>query len=716
VRKFAAVSDDVPLIMVVAGAGFGKTTALGQWAAEDGRPFGWVSLDSSDGDPIHLLRRLCEALQEIRALDGAVWDALASPGVSPAGVVVPRLIASLKADSAPWVLVLDDLHAVPGSATPDMIIALVRGLPFGCHIVIASRNRHGLRLARLRLEGRLAEFGPELLTFTDSEAGAVLAAAGGGLPDDAVRAVVGRTEGWPAGVYLTALAIRGRVDPTAAAAEMAGNASFIADYFWEEVLAQESPDVVGFLRRTAVLEELSGALCDAVLDTSGSAARLAELAARNLFVVPEDGNGRWYRYHRLFAEMLLAELRRREPAEEVRLHRRAAAWYEADGQIERAVAHALAGHDTTAAARLVTRYGQQTFSVGLIATVQGWLGALNDGALDSYPPLAVSAAWVWAVSGEPAKAYRCLRAAERVTFDGVPPDGSVSMESAIARVRAVLAPAGVEQMRVDAHRVVDLEPPAGPWHVLATTVLGVAELLNGATDAARTALERADVLGREAQPAIAAFALAQLALLAADRDDWPAAEAATSESARLVEALHLSDYMPSLITYAASARVALHRRDIPAARRWMGNAMRLYAVPSPEAMPWLAAQSAIVLGRILLDLDDTDAARLKATDARRHLTELRGGGSLSEQHRKLVAALDRHPGQPYRISGMTVTPAEQRVLQLLPTHLTLGEIAEQLHISRNTAKAHALSLHRKFSCSTRAEAVRKARILGLLPP
>jgi LuxR family maltose regulon positive regulatory protein len=714
VRQFAAVPDEVPLIMVIAGAGYGKTTALGQWAAADGRPFGWVSLDSRDGDPIHLLRRVADTLQEIHAFDNAVWDALASPGVSPVGVVVPRLIASLQANAVPWVLVLDDLHAIDISGTPDVIVALARGLPLGCHIVVASRNRQGLRLARLRSDGKLAEFGPESLVFTQSEAGAVLTAAGGGLPDDTVRAVVDRTEGWPAGIYLAALAIRSRVDRAAAAVEIAGHDAFIADYFWEEVLAREAPDLVRFLRRTAVLEQVSGAVCDAVLDTTGSAARLADLAARNLFVMPEDGE--WYRYHRLFAEMLLAELRRREPAEEPRLHRRAAAWYEASGQIERAVAHALAGQDTAAAARLVTRYGQQTFGVGLIATVQGWLGALDDGALESYPPLAVNAAWIWALTGAPAKAYRCLRAAEHGSFDGIPADGSVSMESAIARIRVVLAPHGVEQMRVDAHRVFDLEPPAGPWHVLATTLLGVAELLTGSVEAARAAFERADVLGREAQPAIAAFALAQLSLIHADRNDWSAAEASASESEKLVDAVHLSDYMPSLITYAASARVALHRDDAPRARRCLGSALRLYAVPSPVAMPWLAAQSAIVLGRILFDLGDVDAARRKAADVRRHLTGMRTVGILGDQHRHLVDALDRRPGRSRPIGGMTVTPAEHRVLQLLPTHLTLGEIGEQLHISRNTAKAHARSLYRKLNSSTRTEAVRQARSLGLLPP
>jgi LuxR family maltose regulon positive regulatory protein len=223
-------------------------------------------------------------------------------------------------------------------------------------------------------------------------------------------------------------------------------------------------------------------------------------------------------------------------------------------------------------------------------------------------------------------------------------------------------------------------------------------------------------LGREAQPFPVVFALAQLSLLNADRNNWSAAEAAASEAAQLVDALHLSDYMPSLMTYAATARVALHRGDIPAP----GSAWETRCVCTPSRRPrryrGSPPQSTIVLGRILLDLGDIEAARVKAADAHRHLTGMLSAGILGDQHRQLVDALDRHPGQSQPVAGLTITPAEQRVLQLLPTQLTLPEIGEQLHISRNTAKAHAVSVYRKLSASTRTEAVRNARSLGLLPP
>ena len=203
------------------------------------------------------------------------------------------------------------------------------------------------------------------------------------LPRDAVAALVRRTEGWPAGVYLAGLSVRGTVDEVTAAAAIAGTDKFIVDYFREEVLTRESAETVRFLLRTAVLEEMSGPLCDAVLGHSGSATWLAEIERRNLFLVPQDHDGRWYRYHRLFGEMLLSELRQREPGEEQRIHRRAAAWHEEHGPPDRAIAHALAGRDTPMAARLVAAYGQRFVNAGRIYMVRGWLEDLDGGALET---------------------------------------------------------------------------------------------------------------------------------------------------------------------------------------------------------------------------------------------------------------------------------------------------------------------------------------------
>jgi LuxR family maltose regulon positive regulatory protein len=242
---------------------------------------------------------------------------------------------------------------------------------------------------------------------------------------------------------------------------------------------------------------------------------------------------------------------------------------------------------------------------------------------------------------------------------------------------------------------------------------GAALMLTDQPDAATKAFERAAYFGGE-KPSVASFALAQLSLQAAESGDWAAARDYAAESATLRERAGLSHSLASLVSYTALARVAVHDGDTAVARHQVGRALRLYAAPSPTALPWLAAQTAILLGRILLDLHDHPAARLKLTEAGRYLNRLSTEGALRKQHRRLAAHLARHDGGPPGPSALTPTAAELRVLDLLPTHLTLAEIADELHISRNTVKSHVGAIHRKLGTANRTEAVREARNLGLI--
>jgi LuxR family maltose regulon positive regulatory protein len=269
-------------------------------------------------------------------------------------------------------------------------------------------------------------------------------------------------------------------------------------------------------------------------------------------------------------------------------------------------------------------------------------------------------------------------------------------------------------MLADARRAFELESPGGPWYGLAGLLFGSALLLNGEPDAAAKAWERAAFFGRQEEPSGASFSLAQLSLLAAERGDWQAAEDYATESWALIETAGLPEYLSSIAAYLARARVAVHRGDITEARRHVGRALRLYVSPSPAAVPWFAAQAALILGRILLDLDDHAAARLKVAEAGRHLNRLLTEGVLRDQHRRLAADLARHGGGRRVPSAMTLTAAEMRVLDLLPTHLTLAEIADELHISRNTVKSQVASVYRKLRAATRTEAVREGRNLGLI--
>jgi LuxR family transcriptional regulator, maltose regulon positive regulatory protein len=715
VERLCGIPDRASLVLVTAPAGYGKTTVLSQWAAADPREFAWVTVDEADGDPVRLAGHVALALHRIEPLDQAVFRALAAGDGSRHLVALSHLLASLRTWTRPGVLVLDDVHELRSVEAMNFIRALAAGLPAGFHVVVGSRLMLGF--GRLRSEDRSVEFGVDDLAFTADETRFVLTSAGLAPSEETVDALLRRTEGWPAGVYLAALAVRSASDTALAASGLTGDDPYIVDYFRDELLARESPETVRFLMRTAVLDQMSGALCDHVLGRSGSAGRLADAARRNLFVVPLDRRGEWYRYHRLVAEMLLSELRRREPGEEARVYRSAAAWYEEQGEPEKAIAHALAGRDTDAAARLINRHAQDFVLAGRLRTLRGWLAALGDDGLVAYPPLAISAAWVLSLNGDALGARRCLHAAERGTFEGPLPDGSSSLASAVMVLRAAMGSLGVERMLVDARAVTESEPPGSPWLPAAMGALGVAHALTGATDVAVKELDLAARLGRESQrSAAAAAALAEMSLLAAERDDWPGAEEKAAQAVEVIETTGIGEHLFSILGHAAAAWVAAHQGNQVAARRHAGITLRLYASPSPAAFPWMAAQVAMVLARVFLELGDHAAARFRTEEARGHLAGLLTEGVLREQLNRLSAALAREGGHVRVPSAMALSKAEMRVLQLLPTHLSLGEIGDELHTSRNTVKTQVAAVYRKLHCSTRSEAVERGREVGLLQP
>ena len=712
-EALAATPERVSLILVTAPAGYGKTTALSQWAAEDPREFAWVTVDEADGDPVRLAGHVALALHRIRPLDPAVFRALAAGNGPRHLTALGHLLTSLRDWNRPGVLVLDDVHELRTVAAMNFVRALAAGLPEGFQLAVGSRLMLGF--GRLRTEGRSVEFGVEYLTFTKEEARAFLAYAGVEFSDDTVDTLLRRTEGWPAGVYVAARAVGTASDATVAVSRLTGDDPFILDYLRDELLDRESPEMARFLMRTAVLDQMSGALCDYVLGRSDSAHRLAEAARRNLFIVPLDRRGEWYRHHHLVAELLLSELRRREPGEESRDHRRAADWYEEKGQPEKAIDHRLAGGDTLAAARLINRHAPDFVAAGRLQTIRRWLDALGHDGLVSYPPLAITAAWMLALIGDGPGALSCLHAAERGSFDGPLPDGSGSLTSAVTVLRASLGALGVDQMLLDAKAATESEPPGSPWFPPAMATLGIAHALTGAADLAVKELSLAAQLGADGRPPTAAVgALAELSLLAADRDDWPDAEEKADQAINLIQTAGIEEHLFSILGYAAAARIAAHHGDQVAARRHAGTVLRMNASLSPAAIPWLSAQVAIALAEIFIELGDVAAARFRAAEAGRHLAGLLTEGTLRQRLRRVSARLADGGGHARIPSAMAVTWAEMRVLQLLPTHLSLGEIGEELYISRNTVKAHLVAIRRKLQCSSRTEIVARGRELGLL--
>jgi LuxR family maltose regulon positive regulatory protein len=704
-------------VLLVAPGGYGKTTVLTQWAAS-AATVAWVTTGADDNDPGYLAQHIALALLAafpVEAEEVGLSDRLrARRRLEPSDVL--KAFGALRRIDRSAVLVVDDLHEIQGRASLALVRALFEESSATLRVAAATRTYPDLGLSALVADNRCLQVGPAGLAFSQEEARQVFVAARQAAPPDVVRTVVERTEGWPAGVYLAALVARQerRGEPAAVRpGVISGDDLYIADYFRDELLAGEPADNVRFLLRTSVLERMSGPLCDAMLETTGSAPRLAEAERRNLFVVPLDGEGTWYRYHRLFGEMLVAELRRREPGEEFSLHRRAAAWFEREGRLEEAIAHALAGADTARAARLVDLRARQTFAAGRRITVLGWLRQLDDAALAAYPPLAVTAGWIWALSGHPIQAQSALRVARAADPAGPLPDGSSSLESATALLAAFLAPLGVERMAEDARRAVELEPAGSPQRPVALAVLGAAHVLAGRPELAGPVLAEAVELGLTFQKRTAAFAHAELATLAlaAGKDR---ADADIAASLALLADAGLEHDFEAMLAYAAAAWSAARAGDVPTVRRYVGAVQRIGADTSPEAVPWYGAHVNIVLARAALEAGDPLAARARIEEARQYLGHLLTEGVLRDEVEELADLLARTRSTSGLPSSMALTAAEVRVLRLLPTHLSLGEIAEELGVSRNTIKTQVAATYRKLQASTRAEAVQRGRELGLL--
>ncbi len=296
---------------VAAPAGFGKSTLLALWARScRDRSVAWLSLDEHDDDSARLLAHAQEAIGRAHP---ALRDALDEPRIAGAPTL-PALVNAVERAATPLLLLVDDCHAVRSRESRAALSYLARQLPATTQVVFAGREVPALGSGRLRARGELTELRTDDLRFTCVEADRLLQEQFGVAlaPADLAR-LVEHTEGWPAGLYLAGLSMHGHADPPAFVREFAGNHRHVGDLLLEEVLRRETPPVRDFLLHSSVLERLSGALCDATLGRTGSAALLADLERRNQFVIPLDDRREWFRYHHLFAEFLRGELTLAEP-------------------------------------------------------------------------------------------------------------------------------------------------------------------------------------------------------------------------------------------------------------------------------------------------------------------------------------------------------------------------------------------------------------------
>jgi LuxR family transcriptional regulator, maltose regulon positive regulatory protein len=705
---------EVPTVTVVAPAGYGKTTLLALWAEADDRPFVWLSLDPHDDDPIVLLTHLAVALDRISPLPAGTFDALRSVGVSIPGTVVPRLGAALARFPRPVVLVVDDVHHLQDGPALDALVTLIGHAGGTTQIALAGRGMPA-PLARQRAQGHVVDIGVADLAFTEAGARSLLQAAGADLPDDEVVALARRTEGWAAGLYLAALARTG-TRPGPPVAVSAGHERLVADYLESETLARLPPRDLSFLTRTAVLERLCGPLCDAVLEASGSTAQLERLERENLFLIPLDGHGRWYRYHPVFRDLLRTRLERDGRAHVRALLRRAADWCETAGQAEAALRYAREGQDVDRVARIAVTLTQPMYAAGRSETLMSWLEWVDErGAVERHPTIAAQAAYICVLTGRPAAADRWADVAERWAGEFSGADGDWPFTMWLATLRGIMCRRGVEQMRRDVDDVEQVSrggPATDPEYPMRLLLAGVANMLLGDGDTAEARFADATELTDETRRApLFATILAHRALLSLARGDWSTTETLVQRALSVTHRGHIESYISSTLVFALAARVALHRRDPVLARAHLSEAQRPRPLLS-HAIPCLAVEALLEMAEASIGLGDPRGARVFVRDAEAVLRRRPDLGSLGKRTDALRGRLATV--HDTGADTATLTSAELRVLPLLLTHLTLAGIADRLFLSRHTVKSQLWSLYRKLDVHTRSDAVIRAQQLGLL--
>ena len=689
-------------MLVTAGAGYGKSTLLGRWCDRLDCETAWLSLDSSDNDPVRLLRGILASLHTIVPDAGLLRIAR---DVGP--MTTERALAQLDEQlhvAAPFVLVLDDVHLVTDPGAAHVLDAVIESIPAASRIVLAGRSAPRVRTARLQLAGGLDSIEAADLLFTADETDALLRE----FADRADRrAMIDQLEGWPAGVQFVVLGMRRASgdrmdDPTARSAQL------LTSYFQQEFLRSLPHAERQFLIRTSVLDRLSGELCDHVLDHPGSAEHLEEIVRRgNVFVVPIAGTG-VFRYHPLFAEVLLRELRRSAPELEAPLRRRAIEWHDMHGEWASAVDQALASGGAIDASAEMFRHLRPALASGHVATVGRWLDVFDPATTRSNAVLGLTAAWYSLFTNRASDIERWLRAAETAPYTGPLPDGTVDVATAAAAVRMVAGEGGVRLIAEMARIVREAGEGGGPWRSLAYLLESVALQLAGAVDDARPMFEVAEFETR-GFAAAHAVTLAHLGIDELYRGNDSLGAQQVRRAVEEIDASGLREFAQVAIVFAAQSLAEARAGAFAASRQASEHVEHLLGTMNTVHLRSQIHHNLILADAALIRGDNASAFRLLRT-AHARLPAEPDAVVLHEWVARTARRCSNVNGTP----PVELTPAEHRVLEQLATHRTIAEIGDHLYVSRNTVKTHTVSIYRKLLVSGRSAAVERAIELDLL--
>jgi LuxR family maltose regulon positive regulatory protein len=698
----------LPLTLVVAPAGWGKSTLVADWLAHDRITAGWVSLDSGDNDPMRFWRYLLVAADQAGSAAGAgALRRLDAAGSDVLRDVLPAFVNGLTTADTPLVLVLDDYHLITSAQVHASVATLLDHSPPQLHLMLITRADPPLPLSRLRVRGELAELRADDLRFSLGEALEFFTdRLGPQLSEHDVVRLLARTEGWAAGLQLAALRLRDRSDPSGPSTfidRFTGADWHIVSYLGEEVLASLEPRLRDFLLVTSVLNRMCAPLCDALTGRDDGAELIGEVHRANLFLMPLDDERRWFRYHQLFGGLLRHELARTGADRPPGLHRRAALWYAEHGDAAEAIGHAIASGDAALSARLVAGHWRHPFNIGQLETVRMWLDALPAEVTAASASLSAARVWVALDTGRLEEVGTALDVAEA----SLPPDTQLMVLRALHMFKIGDVGGAAAQLREISLSADD--PFIATVHRL---VQGISAMWLGDTARARELLVEAIHRAEDDGNRLAyIYAEGCRALLAVHRDDLALAESLVLDAESAVGQTLSGSHFVAMFPALARARLGIKRADWEGARRAAAAAVELGRRGAGRVELAAALLTAAAAAR---DDPDADPAPL-ITEARGILRHCADPGPLVTSW---LAAEERAAAARGRQDGLIepLTDRELAILRMLPAPSSLRELAAALYVTPNTLKTHLRAIYRKLGAESREEAVIRAHERGLLLP
>lgn len=697
-----------PVIVISAAAGAGKSTLARQWAQADPRPHVLVALAPHLDDVAALGHLVIDGLEPLGAPAAHTRAVLTGAEPALSTVVLPALAEVVSSRQEPFVLVIDDVHLLHSASCHRLLAALCDSVPSGSAIALLTRDATPAWLGRTRADGRLTELTD--LRLDREEAGLLFAAQHVPLDDADLSLALEQSEGWAVGLYLAALARSSGVRDSSAG----DFRRFVSDYLQSQIIDALDPVQQDFLLRTSLLGELDPGLCAAVTGRADAEAILDDLHRRIQLVVTVRADPPLFRYHHLFAECLTAKLHAVDPAAVPQLHEKAAQWCADNGDLDRAIRHAKASGDLTLVGALVWSRIISCIGSGRPDRLGSWLSDLDDRQLERDPWLSLAASWLALQQGDGGRMQRWALVAERHAGRDWRARAATDPYAASLATILVLIGQSLSDVVTLAGDALEGLPADSGFRPPTSWLRGVAQTLLGQLDEGRASILQAERLAIALDvPVIQADSLAFLGVLSILGGERDAGLRQITEAVELIEKHDLDRLATTAHTVTAQAFALAVVGDRRQALEAFAKARRLTGMVTDIA-PWFAVTGRLIQARTAMLLGDGATARTLTSEAAQLMSaDLRGTlvQSMLEETTDALRTMTTQVGPT-----AALTTAELRILQFLPTHMSFPQIGEQLFLSQNTVKTHALSIYRKFAVTSRGEAVLRAQALGLVEP